>query len=78
LKTGAVPITTGGQTTIKWSRASGVNALFINGQQDGASFTDTTAWTATVESEIGRLNGQDIGYFSGEIYNINIVNGAAI
>ena len=75
--TGGVRIPTNSPTTVKWSRAGSVNTLSINGQQDGPPFTDTTTWTATASSEIGRLNGQNAGYFSGTIYNINIVKGAA-
>lgn len=78
LKIGGNSIVTGLPTTIKWTRASGINTLIINGQQDGVTFTDGTSWTATSESEIGRLNSNTIGYFSGEIYNINIVNGVAV
>ena len=78
LKTGSNSVVTGNPTSIKWIRSGGVNTLIINGQQDGPVFTDATSWTATMDSEIGRLGGNGVGYFAGEIYNINIVNGIAV
>lgn len=78
-KTGGNSVVTGIPTTIKWTRESGVNKLSINGQQDGPTFTDTTSWMASSSAEIGRLNGQAaVGHFTGEIYNINIVNGLSV
>jgi hypothetical protein len=78
LKVGGVSVCTGRQTTVKWKRESGINSLIINGQQDGPSFTDTTAWSAAAQAEIGRLCGQNTGMFVGEIFNLNIVKGLVI
>jgi hypothetical protein len=74
---GHAPINTGVPMTFKLRRKSGVCTLHVNEQQDGQPFTDTTSWAAPATAEIGRLNG-GAGNFNGSIYNINIVNGAAI
>jgi hypothetical protein len=79
MHTGGNSLINGVQTNIKWRRASGVNTLIVNGQQDGQPFTDNTAWVLSSNAEIGRLNGNPgVGQFTGEIYFINIVNGVAV
>jgi hypothetical protein len=75
---GGVNICTGVYTTIKWCRESGVNTLSVNGQQDGQPFTNTTSWHASATAEIGRLNGQNVGMFTGNMLDLNIVKGVAL
>jgi hypothetical protein len=79
LKTGGNSLINGVKTNVKWRRASGINTLIVNGQQDGQPFTDNTAWALSSTAEIGRLNGNPgVGQFTGEIYFISIVSGVAI
>ncbi len=76
LKTCGNSLVSGYRTTIEWRRVSGVNTCTVNDQQDGPTFNDNTAWVISSSSEIGRLNGHPgLGQFTGEIYNIRILNG---
>jgi hypothetical protein len=74
---GAANVTTGNPITIKWTRVGGVNRLYINGQQDGASFNDATVWIGAAPCEIGRLNGSGQGYFSGKIGSLKVTKGTS-
>jgi hypothetical protein len=79
IKTGGNSLISGFPTNIKWTRESGVNTLIVNGQRDGQPFTDTTAWVLSSSAEVGRLNGHStMGYFTGEVYFVSIVNGQAV
>ncbi len=78
LHTGGNSIITTHPTNIKWRRQGGANTLIVNGQQDGQPFNDTTSWTISQTAEIGRLNGTNAGYFTGEISFVCITNGLAV
>lgn len=78
LYTGGNAIDSGYVMTAKWRRASGVNTLIVNGQQDGPSFNDATIWTLGSDSMIGRYCGSAVGFYTGKIHSLSIVNGLAV
>lgn len=77
LESAASAITRGAWQHIAWTRASGVNRLFVAGTQVATNSTTTCGDSSAVPLNIGRRQAADDLFFNGYIDELRITKGVA-